>query len=75
MNTKYDKSLVKLVFRQEYRGYLVTASLTRFGGLFVCAVNIADEYGPSWTGSNILEARSWVDSRAAMVHGWEKKVS
>jgi hypothetical protein len=57
-----DANLCKIVYSELRDGYLITASLTRFGGLCVVATR---EKSPTWQGDNIIEARNWVDTCAA----------
>ena len=59
----YDKSLVRIVFREDVkRGdvtWTLSACLTRFGGLCVIVLNDTNE--TAWQGDNIIEARDWLD--------------
>jgi hypothetical protein len=55
----HDVKLVRQVHREERSGFLIIATLTRFGGLAVF-VHLHD-MSMGWQGDNILEARDWVD--------------
>ena len=64
-----DPALCKIVHQEDYRGWGISASLTRFGGLYVVAVLY--DYAPEAHDvkfvhycDNIISARNFVDARA-----------
>lgn len=60
--TSGDASLVRVIHSETHKGQLISACLSRFGGLTVLAYPsdtcIED---PVWQGENILAARLWID--------------
>jgi hypothetical protein len=57
-----DQKLIRIVHREHYFGYSITASISRFGGLVVLVTDDEMEEGFCvWQGNNIINARNWVD--------------
>lgn len=54
-----DNRLCRLVFMEYVSGYRISASLTRFGGLYVAIDHNGDTF---WEGDNILEAREYLET-------------
>ena len=64
-----DPALCKIVHQEDYRGWVISASLTRFGGLYVVAVlydYATDAHDVKFAHycDNVISARNFVDARA-----------
>jgi hypothetical protein len=57
-----DFSIVQHVFREEHEGFQIVAFINARGGM---CVDVKDGSCIVWTGANILDARAWIDERAA----------
>lgn len=53
-----DGNLVKIVHQEMDDDYVISATLSRYGGLTVLVMRRKDYQYP-WQGENILEARKW----------------
>lgn len=62
-----DKTLVKIIHEEKYRGYHIGAMISKFGGLDVIVFEKSESGGddiifpPIWKGFNIISARIWLD--------------
>ena len=59
---KHDASLVKVVYDEWIHCCRISATISRFGGLYVQVENINREV--CWQGDNILAAKEWVSKNA-----------
>lgn len=66
MNTNYDTSLCRTVFKEQLGEYSIRAMLSRFGGLAVF-VDTAD-FRTVWQGDNIIDARLWLGRQPMAQH-------
>lgn len=60
--TKEDTNLIKFVHKETYRGFEISASLSRYGNLFV-TVSIPDTYDALNYSDNVLKARDFIDKK------------
>lgn len=60
-----DTTLVKIIHTEEYRGYDISAMLSRFGGIDVMVFDAPehDLASMKWQGFNVISARLWIDKR------------
>jgi hypothetical protein len=58
-----DPTLCRVLYEETRSGFRIEVFMTRFGGfaVFVFPEGISADMDPAWDGTNVLQARAWVD--------------